>query len=224
MKIIKRAGERLLPSWIRAEVRPLLVFTGAGAALAAGSLILIRRGWTALSERLDGWEKPAALGFTGYVIVYGCAHAPHVARFAIPATVVAWCMAAWWIAPPDALTETDEDAPAAAPADSFVRWLAALIGEKPGIHLRDLYPAMRTLPGHENRDDAQLRAALKTLDIPVRRSLRIGVVAGRSGVALADLPPLPSPPGEPRGEIDGDAGQSADSPAGEGPGERMEST
>lgn len=223
MKIIKEAGERLLPSWLRAEVRPLLVFTGAGSALAAGSLLLIRRGWDALSEHLDGWEKPAALGFAGYVIVYGCTHAPHVARFAIPGAVVAWCVAAWWIAPP-ATADTDEEEPAADLADSFVLWLTGLIGEKPGIHLRDLYPAMRTLPGHEERDDTQLRAALKALHIPVRRSLRIGGVAGRSGVARGDLPPLPSPPGEPRGETSGDAGQSPDSPAGEVPGERVEST
>lgn len=219
--MFKGIGERLLPSWVKAELRPLLAFTGAGSALVAGSGILIHRGWDALSERLGGWEKPAALGFAGYVIVYGCIHAPHVARFAAPGAILVWCVAAWWIAPPRP-SETDEEPPASGPADSFLVWLVGLMGERPGIHLRDLYPAMRLLPGHEGRDDAQMRAALKALDIPIRRSLRIGDVAGRSGVARADLPALPSPSGKPSGDINGDAGQATDSPAGEASGERAE--
>lgn len=107
--------------------------------------------------------------------------------------------------------------------DGFVLWLAALMDGQPGIHLRDLYPAMREMPGHQNRDNTQLRAALRTLGIPVRRSLRIGKQAGRSGVALADLQPLPSPVGESGVEIGVDAGQPTDSPAGESAVERLES-
>lgn len=222
MKIVKKVGE-WLPRAIPAEVRPILAFTGAGTALLAGSRELAGRGWDYLCEHLYGWERLGVVAAVGYVAVFECWYYPHIARFAVPGAVVAWCLAAWWITPPP----TAEHAPivkASAPADAFLPWLLDLIGDRPGIHLRDLYPAMRQLPGHEDRDNTQLRAALRTLDIPIRRSLRLGGVAGRSGVAVADLRALPSPAGESSGESDGDAGQPADSPAGESAGEQLEST
>lgn len=221
MKIIKGVGERLLPSWIRNELRPVLAFTGAGTALCAGSVALAARAWAELRDRLSLWESLGALAVSVYVAGYGCWHAPDVARFAVPSAAVAWCVAAWAVAPnPD---ETPAEPPAQDAGVAFTLWLLDLIGDRPGIHLRDLYPAMRTLPGHEDRDNGQLRAALRTLGVPVRRSLRLGGVAGRSGVARADLAALPSPPGELGVEFDGDAGQPEDSPVGESAGERLES-
>jgi len=233
MEIIKDAGEQpgpRLPARIGAELRPLLAVRGAGASLVSGSWLLLRRGWTLLSHHLDGWERYGAVAFGGYVTMYACGHAPDVARFAVPAAVVAWCTAAWWAAPPAVAEEPvlepvdePEEEPAMDPREAFTGWLLDQIGDRPGIHLRRLYPAMRSLPGHEDRTDAQLRAALRTLDIPVERSLRIGVVAGRSGIRRTDL--LTLPPTEPagHGEPDGDAGQPADSPGGESAGERLES-
>jgi hypothetical protein len=211
-----------LPAWLTAEIRPVLAFTGAGCALWAGTCILVRRGWAQLGEHLSIWERAGVVAFTGYVTVYGCEHAPDVARFAVPGAVVAWCVAAWWAAPPATVEEPAE--PAAPDArDAFVWWLLGLIGDRAGIHLRELYPAMRQLPGHEDRSDPELRAALRTLGIPVKRSLRLGGVAGRSGVARAALEALPSPVGELSGEPGGDAGQPVDSPGGESAGERLES-
>jgi len=221
MKIISRVGEYLLPASLRAELKPVLVFTGAGAALWAGSLTLVARAWSELRERLGLWESLGALAAGAYVTGYGCWHAPHIARFAVPGTVIAWCVAAWCVARPPAEASSEPPAPDAVAA--FTAWLLTLIGDQPGIHLRDLYPAMRTLPGHEARDNPQLRAALAALDIPIRRSLRLGTVAGRSGVAKADLAPLPSPLGELGGDSGGDAGQGVDSPGGESAGERLES-
>jgi hypothetical protein len=222
MKIIMRVGERLLPHWIRDQVRPVLTFTGAGRALADGSRVLVRRGWTAVCGRLDGWERYAAVAFAGYVVVYAGIHARQAAPFVLPVVVVVWCSAAWCVAPP-AATKKAPAAEASAPANSFAVWLLEQMGDQPGIHLRDLYPAMRQLPGHEGRDNAQLRAALRTLGIPVQRSLRIGHIAGRSGVARADVEALLPLHGEPRVAADGDAGQSTDSPAGESSVERVES-
>ena len=225
MEIVKDTGEQPTPRLHRrlsAELRPLLAVRGAGASLVSGSWLLLRRGWTLLSHHLDGWERYGAVAFGGYITVYACRHAPDVARFAVPAAVVAWCAAAWWAAPPAAVEKPDEEATPDA-CDAFVHWLLDLIGDRPGIHLRDLYPAMRRLPGHENRTDAQLRAALRTLGIPVERSLRIGVVAGRSGVRRADLLTLPPTEAPGPGEPDGDAGQAVDSPGGESAGERLES-
>lgn len=228
MKIIKWTGEAPAPRLHRrlaAELRPLLAVRGAGSALIDGSKILLRRGWAQLGQHLDRWERYGALAFGGYAVVYAADHAPHIARFAIPAAIVAWCVAAWWVAPPVDEPEPDAaETPTGDAPQAFARWLLDLIGDRPGVHLRELYPAMRKLPGHQDRDDTQLRAALRTLGIPVRRSLRIGIVAGRSGVARADLEALPSPAGEPSGESGGDAGQSADSPPVSAPGERMEST
>ncbi|MGY5048281.1 hypothetical protein ACWDE0_22015 [Streptomyces sp. 900105755] len=210
MKIIKKMGERL-PPWLTSEIRPVLAFTGAGRALAVGSHVLARRAWHALGEHLTGLERLGALGLGGYVTVYCCEQAPHVAEFAIPGAVVAWCLAAWWAAPPAAPEPAPAVETSGAP-DAFVTWLLQLMGDRSGIHLRELYPAMRELPGHEGRNNAELRAALSTLGIPVTRSLRLGGVAGRSGVARASLEALPSPSGELRGEPDGDAGQGPDSP------------
>ena len=221
MKIVKKAGE-YLPAWLGTEIRPVLAFTGAGRALAVGSYVLARRAWDALGEHLGTWERLGALGFGGYLVVYGCQHAPHVAEFAVLGTVVAWCVAAWWTAAP----AVDAPAPEPAAIDAragFAVWLVSLMGEQPGIHLRDLYPAMRQLPGQEGRDNTQLRAALGALGVPVRRSLRLGGVAGRSGVARADVEPLLPSSGEFRGEPDGDAGQAVDSPGGEPVGEPVES-
>jgi hypothetical protein len=225
MEITKDAGEQprpRLPARICAELRPLLAVRGAGASLVSGSWLLLRRGWTLLSHHLDGWERYGAVAFGGYVTVYACGHAPDVAQFAVPGAVVAWCVVAWWVSPPVAVEEPDEEA-APGTRDAFVRWLLDLIGNRSGIHLRELYPAMRRLPGHEDRTDPQLRAALRTLGIPVERSLRIGVVAGRSGVRKTDLLALPPTDVPEPGELDGDAGQAVDSPGGESAGERLES-
>ncbi|MFD5814394.1 hypothetical protein [Streptomyces sp. NPDC127038] len=211
-----------LPAWLTAEIRPVLVFTGAGYALWAGTCILVRRCWARLGERYSLWERLGGLAVAGYLVGYGAVHAPRAAQFAVPGAVVTWCVAAWWAAPPAPAEEPFEVAAPDA-RDAFVRWLLDLIGDRPGIHLRELYPAMRQLPGHEGRSDPDLRAALRTLGVPVKRSLRIGGVAGRSGVARAALEALPSPVGELDGEPDGDAGQAVDSPGGESAGERLES-
>jgi hypothetical protein len=222
VKIINRVGERLLPRWLRNELRPVLAFAGAGTTLWSGSCELVRRGWAELGERCTVWERLGVLAGGGYLTVYGCAHAPHAAVFAAPAVLLAWCVAAWWVAPPTAV-EPEQAAEVSASSDAFVPWLLQLMGDRPGIHLRELYPAMRQLPGHEDRDNGQLRAALNTLGIPVTRSLRLGGVAGRSGVARADIEALPSPSGESGGETDGDAGQSPDSPQVSVVGEGVES-
>ncbi|MGW1497562.1 hypothetical protein ACWCQW_03040 [Streptomyces mirabilis] len=219
MKIVKETGEQPIPRLhrrIAAELRPILAIRGAGASLYAGSRILIHRGWTLLGERLDGWERYGALAFGGYVTVYGCSHAPHLARFAIPAAAITWCVAAWWAAPPAAVEEPAPEPAEPAVTDAraaFVRWLLDLIGDRPGIHLRELYPAMRRLPGNEARTDTQLRAALTMFRIPVHRSMRDGVTAGRTGVRRDDLTALPSLDVQGSVETGGDAGQSADSPA-----------
>jgi hypothetical protein len=113
------------------------------------------------------------------------------------------------------LTATVGEGPAAAPMDprhALARWLLDTIGERPGIHLRELYPAMRNLPGQEGRTDAELRALLKGFGVRVSRSVRIGRTAGRSGVYRRHVEALLPSDGESRVETGGDAGQTVDSP------------
>jgi hypothetical protein len=134
--------------------------------------------------------------------------------------IAAWCIAAWMHAP-TAGEDADEEAEShlVDPHHAYVQWLLDTIGKQPGIHLQDLYPKMRELPGQEGRSDAELRGALKTLAVPVHRSLRIGRVAGRSGVRRDDVEALLHRLGERRVDFDGDAGQGADSPPLSGVGE-----
>lgn len=107
--------------------------------------------------------------------------------------------------------EAPEDEPLG-PGEGLARWLLDTIGERPGIHVRELYPAMRELPGQEARTDADLKALLRAFRVPVHRSLRIGRIAGRSGVRREDVEALLPSRGEWRGDFTVNAGQGADSP------------
>ncbi|MER8197056.1 hypothetical protein ABTY00_24200 [Streptomyces microflavus] len=131
--------------------------------------------------------------------------------------ITAWIITAWRAAPkpPAATPETAPETPRGA----IVQWLTQAIGDRPGIHLYELYPLMLALPGMERHDEAALREALTTLDIPITRAFTIGDIRGRSGVRLTDLTaPLPSREEHPlsKGE---DAGETASS----APEERPES-
>lgn len=105
-----------------------------------------------------------------------------------------------------------EKAPAEPP---FIALLRAEIGDEKGVHLRDLYPAMRKhLKGLADAPDEVLRQVLTDHGIITRRSIRARGVAGRTGVPRSALPPLPSANPSPKTlstplSKDGDAGQSA---------------
>lgn len=95
----------------------------------------------------------------------------------------------------------------------FIALLRAEIGTEKGIHLRDLYPAMRKrLDGLADAPDERLRQVLTDHGISTRRSIRARGVAGRTGVPRSALPPLPSADPSPKPlstplSKDGDAGQ-----------------
>ncbi|MET9702300.1 hypothetical protein [Streptomyces griseus] len=158
-------------------------------------------------------DKRAPLKRVGALI--GCAYVTAVSDYTTYATAAAtlgWVIAAYMVGTPDAAPAKAEPgtptAPPASPRDAIVQWLTDTIGERPGIHLYELYPAMRLLPGMGHHDDAALREALTTLDIPITRAFTIGDVKGRSGIRLADLTtPLPSREDQPlfKGE---DAGET----------------
>ncbi|MET7457695.1 hypothetical protein ABZT03_38770 [Streptomyces sp. NPDC005574] len=191
MKIISRVGEWLLPRWLRAELRPVLAFAGAGAALCTGSVVLASRGWAWLCERLDWRERIGALAAVAYLTGYGCLHAPHVARFAIPAIVVGWCVAAWCHAPAEAdePNEDSEDGPTEPDPQDVTDLVRDLIGTDTGILLTALCqplhaPSTRTV-----------RELLDAAGLPVRPGVRT-VLGNGPGVHRKDLP-APPPPADP---------------------------
>jgi hypothetical protein len=173
------------------------------AAERAGIAVL---GAIVLGAAAVGAARAAASGLRPYLPI-------------IVSVAAAALLTAAWAVAPDLPHTTPEPGPAAPvgarpldPRAAFAQWLLQTIGDRPGIHLRDLYPAMRSLPGRSGLDDTALRAWLTGLGVPVVRSLRVGGVAGRSGVRQADVLALLSPTESGPGEQSGDAGQSTDSP------------
>ncbi|MDX3239385.1 hypothetical protein PV392_27595 [Streptomyces sp. ME03-5709C] len=117
----------------------------------------------------------------------------------LPVLAVAWIIAAGILAParPQPAAAEGEEEPDEEPArdrpDHLLKWLLQVIGDRPGIHLAELYPLMREIPGQQDHPDPHFRAALRALGIPVQRTLRVGKVAGRSGISRADIEALLSP-------------------------------
>lgn len=208
MKIINRVGERLLPRWLRNELRPVLAFAGAGTTLWSGSCELVRRGWAELGERCTVWERLGVLAAGGYLTVYGCAHAPHAAVFAAPAVLLAWCVAAWWVAPaaaPELAVETASGTDPTAPAEhtpedvyaATLDWIRQQIGDRQGVHLRDLLEHAQAHGLLEGLDVTEFRGHLERHGIPVRNRVRVRGLGVTVGVHRDDLPPLAeSSPGE----------------------------
>lgn len=180
----------------------------AGRRLAAGHRLQVVRITSWVTEK--GEPKSTA---ARSAVILGAAYIAWKAEARSP--IVLWVLiAAWiitaWRAAPKPPAATPETAPAT-PRDAIVRWLTETIGDRPGIHLYELYPKMLALPGMAKHDEAALREALTTLDIPITRAFTIGDIKGRSGVRLADLnTPLPSRKERPlsKGE---DAGETASS-------------
>lgn len=208
----------------------------AAARVWTGSAILGRRigrrltTWIAAGRRddLTGWR--AALGpivRAGLLLAAGYL-AVRIIR-AVPA--VLWLLAPAWLVAAYRLGFAPAPAPEAEPAAqpvldpvaALALWLLDVIGDRPGVHLAELYPAMRRLTGHHDRPDAVLRAALRARGIPIVRSLRIGPVAGRSGVRRADVEALLPHTTATAVERSGDAAQSPDSPRLSAPGEEVKS-
>jgi hypothetical protein len=186
-----------LPAWLAAEIRPVLAFTGAGYALWAGTCILVRRGWAQLGEHLSVWERVGSVGFAGYVTVYGCQHAPDVARFAVPGAVVGWCVAALWAAPVAPAEDDDEpaeDEPGEPDPQDVTDLVRDLVGDDTGA----LLTALRA-PLHA-ADTRAVRELLAAAGIAVRPGVRTRRGNG-PGVHRDDLPAAPPPPVAPSSQV-----------------------
>lgn len=186
MTPLQRAGRRLATGHRRqtARITSWVTEKGESKSTAARSAVLLAAAYIA-------WNAEARTPIVLWVLI------------------AAWVIAAWRAAP-KAPAATPETAPET-PREAIVQWLTQAIGDRPGIHLYELYPKMLALPGMERHDEAALREALTTLDIPITRAFTIGDIKGRSGVRLADLTtPLPPREEQPlsKGE---DAGETASS-------------
>lgn len=206
MKIVKKTGEQILPHGLRAELKPVLAFTGAGTALWTGSCELVDRAWKATDD-YSTRDRLFALGIAGYLAAYGCWHAPHIARFAVPGAIVIWCVAAWCIAPPTVHEEATEEAvpvvveapSAQAPDDVYaatLAWIREQIGDRQGVHLRDLLDHAQQHGMFETLDVTELRTHLERWGIPVRKRVRVRGLGITVGIHGDDLPPLPDPDGQ----------------------------
>ncbi|MEU3836125.1 hypothetical protein [Streptomyces microflavus] len=186
----------------------------AGRRLAAGHRLQAVRITSWVTEKGES-KSTAARSAVILGAVYIAWKAEARSPIVLWVLITVWIITAWRAAPkpPAATPETAPETP----RDAIVQWLTQAIGDRPGIHLYELYPKMLALPGMERHDEAALREALTTLEIPITRAFTIGDIKGRSGVRLADLTaPLPSLEEQPlsKGE---DAGETRSSAAEERP-------
>lgn len=204
----------------------------AARRLSSGSAILVRPlgawlgpgEWRTAARRLTG---AVALGWLSWAIVDT---APGLLWLA----AAAWGIAAW-------RTHRGEQVHDQEPTHEehravFLAWLDELTGGRNGIHLAELYERMRERPAAAHFDDAQLRQILTTYEVPVRRTLRVDGVAGRSGVARHDIEALlaetgsahsptlraPSPEAESGSDLLEPPGSPGDSPGALRPAGRVE--
>lgn len=204
MKIIKGSGEQASPGIARrltTEIRSVLAVTGAGTSLWRGTRILITRGWDLLGEHLAGREKWGALAGAGYVAVYAAVQQPDVARFVVPTSIVAWCVAAWWVSPPAPLdraaaeTVVPEEPDDALTLDTLAEVVRRVAEDRQGAHLADLLQQ----PEFEGWEQADLKAEIVGLGVPVEEFKLILAKRQRvrAGVRLRDLPPSATPDAAP---------------------------
>lgn len=213
-----RLGRRIGRAWAR---RP-----DAAERLTTGTRILARRAATGAADwvrdgrrhDLTGWR--AALGPIARIAVLALGlwvlwrvlrAVPVLLWLATPA----WLWGAWRAGKPtppasaepadEAPDEPDEEPsaedPEPAPPDprtTVLLWLADTIGNRPGIHLGELHSKLTDRPALAHLKRADIRTLLDRYGIAVERTLRVGRIAGRSGVSrttvqglLAALPQRP---------------------------------
>ena len=189
------------------EVEASAARTGFGGALWAGVAGPGR--WLTARGRADvAWAlyvgSPWAVGFYGGWVAAGL--------------IVAWLAAVLLFLPRDfkdrvaarvegwneargaTLDEAATDAASGAPADPrtvLIGWLDELTRGLSGIHLDELHQALTRHPQLADLKRPEMRAWLDRHHITVDRTLRVGKLAGRSGVSRASveallkgLPPL----------------------------------
>ncbi|MGW3627299.1 hypothetical protein [Streptomyces sp. NPDC000880] len=150
----------------------------------------IGRGHHQLAARLRNWVKTrntpgrvAGLGLGALFTVRAVNQEPRL----LAAAATAYGIAAWRAGRP--IPPTAEEL-----QRRFLLGIQHLIGDRPGIHLRDLYDEFQARLDATHLDDARLRALLNHCQVPIHKSLRIGETTGRSGIKATDINNLLSQP------------------------------
>ncbi|MCW7991495.1 hypothetical protein XF35_41455 [Streptomyces platensis subsp. clarensis] len=96
-----------------------------------------------------------------------------------------YLVAAWRASRPTPVTEEELQR-------RFLLGVQELIGDRPGIHVRELYDRLQAQPAAAHLDDTRLRALLVRCGVPTQQ-MRHGDVGGRIGIKAADVAALLSP-------------------------------
>ncbi|MGE9696682.1 hypothetical protein ACQKFA_23365 [Streptomyces sp. CH6] len=149
----------------------------------------LANGAATLTARLGTWLAGDTLqsltlraGATAYGLSAAAYTLPTLGLLA-PAGLLAFVAASWRAGRPAPLTVDDA-------RRAFLGSLLDLIGERPGIFLRDLYDLLQAHPAAAHLDDARLRAVLTASGVTIHKSIRIGPDTGRSGVKRSDVEAL----------------------------------
>jgi hypothetical protein len=188
MKIIKGWGRGSSPPGSATNCGPSSPSRGRAPPCGRAPSSSQRGAWAYLRERFSQGESLGVLAAALYVAAYGCWHAPHIARFAVPAAIVAWCTAAWFLAP-DPDPEPDDGEPAAPDPEDLLDLVRDLIGDDRGILLTALCTPLHA------PSTRVVRERLAAAGIPVSAGVRTPAGNG-PGVHRKDLP-APSPLSDP---------------------------
>ncbi|MFF7096392.1 hypothetical protein ACFY9A_28955 [Streptomyces rubradiris] len=198
------------------------------ARIATGSITVTRRlgrraaAWVARGRRHDltGWR--AALGCWARLagLAFGLYLLWRVVR-AVPALLwllsTVWVVAAWRAGKTTAQGAEEEreetsaeqpvDAPRGDVRTATLEWVWQRIGDRQGVHLRDLLAHAQAHGMFEGLEVADFRAHLERWDIPVRARVRVRGQGVTVGIHRDDLLapatgfPEPSPQEEPKPEL-----------------------
>lgn len=150
--------------------------------------------WIARGRRddLTGWT--AALGSWVRITILAAA-AYGLWRFARACPWLLWIAAAWWIRcswkADRPVEQPEEEPPGPDPADTIRALLWQLIGDAPGVHLRDVLAYLQKEGHHPTWTVADLRRHLELHGIPIDPKLKLSGTPTR-GVrrdALGTPPP-----------------------------------
>lgn len=169
----------------------------SGRRLVIGHRLIVARLTDWVTERRDPKStasRAAILAATGWVLWQTIGRSPAI----MWALALGWTIAAWRAGKPTP----------AALRRQVLEGVLDLIGERPGIFLAELYPALRARPAAAHLDDARLRAVLEEAGLTIHKAIRIGKDTGRSGVKRKDVEALLSPDETPAPSEPVDAGQS----------------
>ncbi|GGV68901.1 hypothetical protein GCM10010294_25110 [Streptomyces griseoloalbus] len=182
--------------------------------IATGSSALVRRigaraaAWCARGRRddLTGWRAALGILVRLALLLFGAYMFARIVR-ALPALMwlltTAWTAAAWRAGrlaveePTEGPGETPAEQPADTPRpdvrEATLEWIWRQIGDRQGVHLRDLLAHAQAHGMFEGLEVAEFRAHLERWDIPVRARVRVRGLGVTVGVHRDDLESLVSP-------------------------------